>query len=68
MEPSEVKNTKYVRVRWDGWNFVAYMINNETEFSEALKDDSIREGDVIFEVKGISIAKGKKEIVLEAVK
>ena len=68
MEPSEIKNTKFIRVQWDNWNFIALRINNETELNEALKDGSIREGDAIFKVESSFIAKKKDRIILEEVK
>lgn len=42
--------TKYVRVRWDGWNWKAFIFD-ESVLQECLKDGSIRLGDEVYEVK-----------------
>ena len=43
---------KYWRIRWDGDHNVAFGMKDDKELKECLKDGSLQDGDIIYEVIG----------------
>jgi len=66
MSLSLKRKPKYIRLKWDGWYFIADIISNDKELALWLKDGSLLEGDILYEVSSAhKIVKKNGKLILE---